>query len=153
MELRNYFSYVTTQHEMQPLYLFDQNYPTNAPQLLEDYEVPKYFPEDFFGIVGAAFLSASVFLFLFPGEDDRPPYRWILVGPSGSGVPFHLDPRGTSAWNSIIHGKKRYAIPSVVAQAVDSFAVGLSIHRKCIRQALDRTTKITITRQRLSSGT
>jgi hypothetical protein len=52
MELRNYISYVTTQHEMQPLYLFDQNYPTNAPQLLSDYEVPKYFPEDFFGVVG-----------------------------------------------------------------------------------------------------
>jgi hypothetical protein len=52
MEFQNYMSYVETQHEMQPLYLFDQNYPTNAPQLLHDYEVPKYFPEDLFSIVG-----------------------------------------------------------------------------------------------------
>jgi len=94
MELKNYMSYIQTQHEMQPLYLFDQNYPKNAPQMLSDYEVPFYFPEDIFEIVG---------------EDDRPPYRWILVGPSGSGVPFHIDPRGTSAWNSVLHGKKKWA--------------------------------------------
>lgn len=100
MKFKNYMSYINTQHEMQPLYLFDQNYPKRAPQLLADYEVPPYFPEDFFGIVG---------------ERDRPPYRWILVGPSGSGVPFHIDPRGTSAWNSVLHGKKRWAMypPSV----------------------------------------
>jgi hypothetical protein len=94
MEFRNYMSYIKTQHEMQPLYLFDQNYPENAPQLLADYSVPKYFPEDLFSVVG---------------EEDRPPYRWILVGPSGSGVPFHIDPRGTSAWNTVLHGKKRWA--------------------------------------------
>ena len=52
MKFKNYMSYINTQHEMQPLYLFDQNYPKRAPQLLADYEVPPYFPEDFFGIVG-----------------------------------------------------------------------------------------------------
>jgi hypothetical protein len=52
MEFRNYMSYIRTQHEMQPLYLFDQNYPENAPQMLADYTVPKYFPEDLFSLVG-----------------------------------------------------------------------------------------------------
>jgi len=100
MTLSNYFSYLVTQHEMQPLYLFDQNYPSTEPRLASDYEIPKYFPEDLFSLAG---------------EDDRPPYRWILVGPAGSGVPFHIDPRGTSAWNTVIHGSKRWSFypPSI----------------------------------------
>jgi len=59
----------------------------------KEYSIPEWFEEDLFKITG---------------EEDRPPYRWILIGPSGSGVPFHTDPRGTSAWNTVIFGLKRY---------------------------------------------
>jgi hypothetical protein len=92
MKLRRFFRYLERQHEQQPLYLFDQNYPENAEPMGSEYAVPPYFPEDLFEITG---------------EDDRPPYRWILVGPAGSGAPFHTDPRGTSAWNTVLSGKKR----------------------------------------------
>jgi len=100
MTLKKYFDYLSKQHEMQPLYLFDQNYPFRAKPMGTEYKIPDYFPEDLFEIVG---------------EDDRPPYRWILVGPSGSGVPYHTDPRGTSAWNTVLSGKKRWALypPSI----------------------------------------
>jgi hypothetical protein len=76
------------------LYLFDQNYADNAEPMGEEYEVPPHFEEDLFGLTS---------------EDDRPPYKWILVGPGGSGAPFHTDPRGTSAWNAVLFGAKRWA--------------------------------------------
>mmetsp|Transcript_13995 Transcript_13995/g.15463 ORF Transcript_13995/g.15463 Transcript_13995/m.15463 type:complete len:485 (-) Transcript_13995:110-1564(-) len=95
MRLDRYISYFDIQQETVPLYLFDQNYVKRASDMLKDYEVPKYFRED---------------LFKHVGERDRPPYRWILLGPARSGAPFHTDPRGTSAWNGVVRGTKRWAL-------------------------------------------
>jgi len=103
--LNNYFNYLKTQQEAVPLYLFDQNFAYNAKPMLSDYNIPDYFAEDLFKLVG---------------EIERPPYRWILVGPPRSGAPFHIDPRGTSAWNAVIRGTKRWALypPHVQPQGV-----------------------------------
>ena len=41
--------------------------------------------------------------------------RWLLVSAQGSGSAWHLDPWNTSAWNALLHGRKRWALypPSV----------------------------------------
>eukprot|EP00121_Abeoforma_whisleri_P011383 Awhi_evm1s10495 len=61
-------------------------YGENMPSLIADYTVPPYFSEDLFQILG----------------DQRPDYRWIIVGPERSGSTFHIDPNGTSAWNAVL---------------------------------------------------
>ena len=94
MKMDDYFLYSDTVSEERPLYLFDSKFGERIPLLNDDYEVPIYFREDLFSILGT----------------ERPDYRWLIIGPMRSGSSFHIDPNSTSAWNAVVKGAKKWIL-------------------------------------------
>jgi len=95
MKFKDYVSYMENQHDEDPLYIFDDKFGEAAPDLLRDYDVPHLFREDFFDVLE---------------RDQRPPFRWLIIGPERSGASWHVDPALTSAWNTLLCGRKRWAL-------------------------------------------
>eukprot|EP00931_Biecheleriopsis_adriatica_P045194 TRINITY_DN25907_c0_g1_i1.p1 TRINITY_DN25907_c0_g1~~TRINITY_DN25907_c0_g1_i1.p1 ORF type:complete len:440 (-),score=82.35 TRINITY_DN25907_c0_g1_i1:75-1394(-) len=100
--------YMKSQLDDSPVYLFDNSFKFAKKELLQDYRVPSYFPDDYMGLA----------------KDDRPPYRWVGIGPRRSGTIMHQDPLCTSAWNTLIAGRKLWLLlapstPKKVAKGKD----------------------------------
>ncbi|KAL5705165.1 Lysine-specific demethylase jmj21 [Ranunculus cassubicifolius] len=95
MKFKDYVTYMNLQHDEDPLYIFDDKFAEVAPTLLKDYSVPHLFQEDFFDVLE---------------RDQRPPFRWLIIGPERSGASWHVDPALTSAWNTLLCGRKRWAL-------------------------------------------
>ncbi|XP_077249906.1 transferases, transferring glycosyl groups isoform X2 [Tasmannia lanceolata] len=95
MKVKDYVSYMNRQHDEDPLYIFDDQFGEAAPDLLKDYNVPHLFEEDLFDVLD---------------RDQRPPFRWLIIGPERSGASWHVDPALTSAWNTLLSGRKRWAL-------------------------------------------
>ena len=97
----------------QPLYLFDKHFAERLHGTAEDFSVPPYFQEDLFSVMGAA----------------RPHFRWLIAGPKASGSTFHVDPNGTSAWNAVLTGAKKWIMypPSTPPPGVHPSATGAEV--------------------------
>lgn len=119
-KLKYFLKYMERNKDDSPLYVFDGNFDGDdvSRSLLADYKVPSYFTDDLFSLVG---------------EDKRPPYRWILLGPERSGSSVHIDPLATSAWNTVLVGRKRWVLfppetPRSIAKGLDVIRKGKPMH-------------------------
>lgn len=95
--LDTYIQYLQSSDDESPLYLFDRSFAekmglkiSSQPEETPDYWPPTCFGFDVFSVLG----------------EQRPDYRWLIVGPARSGSTFHKDPNATSAWNAVIRGSK-----------------------------------------------
>lgn len=93
MKIKHFIQYTRVQQDLIPLYVFDPTFGRNA-DMYKDYTVPRCFQEDLFQHLGP----------------KRPPFRWILIGPRRSGSFVHIDPLGTSAWNTLLEGRKHWVM-------------------------------------------
>eukprot|EP00916_Digyalum_oweni_P024201 GHVL01040020.1.p1 GENE.GHVL01040020.1~~GHVL01040020.1.p1 ORF type:complete len:396 (-),score=80.29 GHVL01040020.1:292-1479(-) len=106
MRLKYFDDYLNVQQDDSPLYLFESAIESSAltKSLLDDFNTPPCFPFDFMSVLG---------------DHHRPPHRWFLIGPKRSGTTVHQDPLGTSAWNTLIKGHKRWILfPPEVPKAI-----------------------------------
>lgn len=81
-------------------YLFDDCF-SRFPALAREYTPPPPFP------------TAPEADYVFHQTSFsalRPAARWLLICAEGKGVGIHVDPRGTSAWNALLFGRKRWAL-------------------------------------------
>jgi histone arginine demethylase JMJD6 len=92
MRLDEYLGYMRGDAGNDPYYLASWVFDKDCPELLEDYENPPSFDR------WEQHLPAQV----------RPQWRWLFMGPVGSGSPLHVDTFHSSAWNAVITGKKRW---------------------------------------------
>lgn len=92
-----YCSSLEGQLDDSPLAVYDSQFGSDERKaLLDCYSVPGCFKHDIFDVLTK--------------EDERPPYRWILMGPARSGTGLHVDPAGTHAWVTLIEGQKRWIL-------------------------------------------
>lgn len=92
-----FMDYAASAADEDPLYLFDKHFVRRHPALADMYSTPCYFSE-----------QRDLFSLLPPGE--RPDHQWLIAGGACSGSSFHIDPNGTSAWNAVLSGAKKWIL-------------------------------------------
>ncbi|KVL13206.1 cupin-like domain-containing protein [Burkholderia ubonensis] len=118
MTLAAFLDYVRDTTDDDPLYLANWVFEHASRSLLDDYRNPPIFER----------LETRLPAHL------RPRWRWMFIGPAGSGTPLHVDTLHTSAWNAALTGRKRWRFYSpdqvrfLYHGAVDSFAPDFAMH-------------------------
>jgi len=101
-----------------PFYGFEPDFEQEGRQkLLQDYSVPVFFQNDFYNT------SPQI-------REFYPNFRHFIIGGARTGTNLHVDPKSTSAWNTLLMGKKKWAIFPPGAQEKYLEALGVRTHAK-----------------------
>ncbi|CAM9208588.1 unnamed protein product, partial [Phaeothamnion confervicola] len=114
VSLADFWRYATETADDMPLCIFDKRFADKAPDIAAAYAAPAPIPGD---------LLATL------GEAARPDWRWMIIGGRRSGSSFHVDPNGTSAFNVIISGSKKWVLfpPGATPPGVHASVDGLDL--------------------------
>ena len=93
VKLSSYIDYMLSKKEQNPWYLGNWRFGNDIPELAKDYCVPDYFFDNW--------------MLRLP-EPLWSDWKWIFMGPSGSGTSLHCDVGWSSAWNALFCGKKKW---------------------------------------------
>ena len=95
--LKNFCAYANSNTADFPWYGFDDDFTCSLAKLLEDFTAPRYFVEDCYD---ASEEARSLF----------PKAKFFIVGGARTGTGLHVDPSCTSAWNTLLCGRKRWVL-------------------------------------------
>ena len=100
-------------------YVFDPDF----TWLHDQYNIPPSMSKENDTFASCPFLSEPQV------ENDvpqRPPYRWVLIGVTGTGGRVHKDHAGTSAWNAVVVGRKRWVFfpPDIEGHMLETLEEG-----------------------------
>ena len=101
LKYKYYYDYMKSpkhRNDDVPLYIFDWRFGDGDKKtriLVDEYEIPEWFTENLLDCLK---------------KHERPPFRWLIMGPERTGSSLHVDPFATSAWNTLISGKKRWLL-------------------------------------------
>jgi len=95
MSLAEYVRYMAKPATSRPWYLTSWDFTQECPELRNDFELPRYFAEDYLARLA---------------PDIRPKLLWIFMGPPGSGFKLHVDIGHTAAWNAQLMGVKEWIL-------------------------------------------
>lgn len=122
VSLGDYVAYMESEGaalDDEPVYVFETLVDDDHDDIISKFCVPKFFtalssargchtPIDRFDLLSAA-------------DDDGLAFglhRWLIMGPARSGSNLHVDPLGTSAWNTLLLGRKLWVLfPPETAEA------------------------------------
>jgi len=76
---------------------FEPDFTEKRQAILEDYESPKFFRDDFYNLNERT-------------REFYPNYRHFIVGGERTGTNLHVDPKCTGAWNTLLYGIKKWAL-------------------------------------------
>ncbi len=94
MTLAEYVDYLKAPDERK-LYLTSWNFREECPELLNDFEVPIYFRDDWLQEID---------------PQQQFDLLWLFLGPANAGFCLHVDIGLTSAWNVQLTGRKKWLL-------------------------------------------
>lgn len=115
VSLGDYIAYMKSREcaeEDNPVYVFETLVSGEHDNVIDKFNVPRPFSDLSPTAAGCHIPGDTADLLSEAGEDGLlfGIHRWLILGPARSGSNVHIDPLGTSAWNTLCYGRKLWVL-------------------------------------------